>query len=130
VAIAHAAWHVANDLRPIAILCCTRTGSTARNMASFRPLTALYGLTADRRAARQLSLCWGVRPMLQPDAAASTEEVMRGAVDVARAAGAAAAGDVVVVLAGSPDAGPGHTDTIRVVAVATTPRLEPGRRES
>jgi pyruvate kinase len=117
VAIAHAAWHIANDLRPAAILCCTRTGSTARHMASFRPLTALYGLTADRRAARQLSLCWGVRPMLQPQGATSTEEVMRGAVEVAREAGVATAGDLVVVLAGSPDAGPGHTDTIRVVTV-------------
>ena len=88
-------------------------------MASFRPLTALYGLTADRRAARQLSLCWGVRPMLQPQAATSTEDVMRGAVEVARISGAVAAGDLVVILAGSPDAGPGHTDTIRVVSVAT-----------
>jgi pyruvate kinase len=86
-------------------------------MASFRPLTALYGLTADRRAARQLALCWGVRPLLQPQAAASTEDVMRGAVDAARAAGAVTAGDIVVVLAGSPDAGAGHTDTIRVVTV-------------
>jgi len=117
VAIAHAAWHVANDLRPAAILCCTRTGSTARHMASFRPLTALHGLTADRRAARQLSVCWGVRPMLQPEGAASTEEVMRGAVEAARAAGVVRTGDLVVVLAGSPDAGPGHTDTIRVVTL-------------
>jgi pyruvate kinase len=117
VAIAHATWHLANDLRPAAILCCTRTGATARHMASFRPLTALYGLTADRRAARQLCLCWSVRPLLEPQAAASTEDVVRRAVEVARAAGAVAAGDLVVVLAGSPDAGPGHTDTIRVVTV-------------
>lgn len=117
VAVAHAAWHAANDLRPTAILCCTRTGSTARHMASFRPLTTLYGLTADVRALRQLSLCWGVQPLLQTQPAGSTEEVMHGAVHVAKARGAVKAGDIVIVLGGSPDAGPGHTDTIRVVKV-------------
>ncbi len=125
VAIAHAAWHLANDLRPAAILCCTRTGATARNMASFRPLAPLYGLTADPRAARQLSLCWGVRPILRPDAASSTEQLMRDAVTAAHSAGAAADGDVVIVLAGSPDAGPGHTDTLRVMTAGQDGRKEP-----
>ena len=119
VAVAHAAWHAANDLRPTAILCCTRTGSTARHMASFRPLTTLYGLTADPRALRQLSLCWGVQPLLQPQPAASTEEVMSQAIAVARARGAVQSGDIVIVLGGSPAAGPGHTDTIRVMTVAS-----------
>ena len=118
VAVAHAAWHAANDLRPTAILCCTRTGSTARHMASFRPLTTLYGLTADPRALRQLSLCWGVQPLLQKQPATSTEEVMQGAIELARAHGAVQSGDIVIVLGGSPDAGPGHTDTIRVMTVS------------
>jgi pyruvate kinase len=117
VALSHAAWHAANDLKPAAILCCTRTGSTARYMASFRPLTALYGLTADARVLRQLSLCWGVHPLHQPHPAASTEEVMYSAVLIARTRGVVKAGDVAIVLGGSPGAGAGHTDTLRVVTV-------------
>jgi pyruvate kinase len=117
VALAHAAWHAANDLQPAAILCCTRTGGTARHMASFRPLTALYGLTADARVLRQLSLCWGVQPLHQPHPAASTEEVMSSAVLVAKTRGVVKPGDVAIVLGGSPGAGPGHTDTLRVVTV-------------
>ena len=117
VAIAHAAWHAANDIGAAAILCCTRTGSTARHMASFRPLTPLYGLTADLRAARQLALCWGVQPVLQPSQAESTEEVMRDAVEAARHLGLLRPGQAAVVLAGSPAAGPGHTDTLRVATV-------------
>ncbi len=118
VATAHAAWHVARDLQASAILCCTRTGSTARKMASLRPLTPLFGLTADPAALRRLSLCWGVHPLFMPQPATSTEEVMRGALEAAKANGIVQAGDIVVVLAGSPEAGPGHTDSLRVATIA------------
>jgi pyruvate kinase len=117
VATAHAAWQAAADLGAAAILCCTRTGATARKMASFRPLAPLYGLTSDRRAVRQLALCWGVQPLFMADSGASTEHVMLSAVETAKAAGAVRAGDVVVILAGSPQAGPGHTDSVRVAVV-------------
>jgi pyruvate kinase len=117
VATAHAAWQAAHDVRASAILCCTRTGATARKMSSFRPLMPIYGLTADSRALRQLALCWGVQPLLMPEVGTSTEEVMMGAVRTARSAGVVRPGDVVVVLAGSPQAGPGHTDSVRVAVV-------------
>ena len=117
LATAHAAWQAAEDLRAAAILCCTRTGATARKMASLRPLAPLYGLTADPRALRQLSLCWGVQAILLPQPASSTEDVMRVAIEEAKTRGLVTQGDIVVVLAGSPDAGPGHTDSVRVAVV-------------
>jgi pyruvate kinase len=72
VAIAHAAWQAANDIRAAAILCCTKTGATARKMSSFRPLVPLFGMSADRRALRQLALCWGVHPLYLPQTGRST----------------------------------------------------------
>ncbi|MCC7010101.1 MAG: pyruvate kinase [Acidobacteria bacterium] len=117
VATAHAAWQAAHDLDAQAILCCTRTGATARKMASFRPLAPLYGLTGDVQALRRLSLCWGVQPMLLSGVAASTEEVMDRAIAEAVGGGLARPGDIVVVLAGSPRAGPGHTDSLRVAVI-------------
>jgi pyruvate kinase len=117
VATAHAAWQAAGDLHAAAILCCTRTGATARKMASFRPLAPLYGLTGDPRALRQLALCWGVQPLFMPHTGSSTEQVMLSAIAIAKAAGAVGRGDVVVILAGSPQAGPGHTDSVRVAVV-------------
>jgi pyruvate kinase len=117
VATAHAGWTAANDIGAHAILCCTRTGATARKMSSFRPLTPLYGLSADRRALRQLALCWGVQPLFLPEEATSTQGVMRAAIDAARAAGIVTSGDQVVVLAGSPQAGPGHTNALEVTRV-------------
>jgi pyruvate kinase len=121
VATAHAAWQAAVDLRPAAILCCTRTGATARKMSSFRPLAPFYGLTGDRRALRQLAICWGVQPLFMADTGSSTEQVMLQAIDTAKAAGVVRPGDVVVILAGSPQAGPGHTDSVRVAVVTPTP---------
>lgn len=117
VATAHAAWQAAADLSARAILCCTRTGATARKMSSFRPLAPIYGLSPDTRALRQLALCWGVQPLEHADAGESTEEVMQSAMATARRSGIVAPGDVIVVLAGSPQAGPGHTDSVRVATV-------------
>jgi pyruvate kinase len=117
VATAHAAWTAANDINARAILCCTRTGATARKMSSFRPLTPLYGMSADPRALRQLALCWGVQPLFLAEAATSTQGVMRAALEAARAAGIVQTGDQVVVLAGSPQAGPGHTNALEVARV-------------
>jgi pyruvate kinase len=117
IATAHAAWQAAQDLAASAILCCTRTGATARKMSSFRPLQPFYGLTGDVRALHQLALCWGVQPLLMSRTGTSTEQVMLDAITSAKTAGAVKRGDVVIVLAGSPQAGPGHTDSVRVAVV-------------
>jgi pyruvate kinase len=117
VATAHAAWQAANDVRARAILCCTRTGATARKMSSFRPLIPLYGMSADPRALRQLALCWGVQPLYLPQTAQSTEGVMTAAAEAADAAGVVRPGDLVVVLAGAPQAGPGHTNAMRIMQI-------------
>jgi pyruvate kinase len=76
-----------------------------------------YGLTGDARALRQLALCWGVQPLLMATTGTSTEQVMLDAIGAAKASGAVRRGDIVVVLAGSPQAGPGHTDSVRVAEV-------------
>jgi pyruvate kinase len=117
LATAHAGWQAAHDLHAAAILCCTRTGLTARKMASLRPLTPLYGLTADPRALRQLSLCWGVQSLFLPQTTTSTEDVMGSAIALAKSRALVTRGDIVVVLAGSPGAGPGHTDSVRVAVI-------------
>jgi pyruvate kinase len=117
IATAHAAWQAAQDVSASAILCCTRTGATARKMSSLRPLQPFYGLTSDVRALHQLALCWGVQPLLMARTGTSTEQVMLDAISSAKTAGAVGRGDTVVVLAGSPQAGPGHTDSLRVAVV-------------
>ena len=59
--ITHAAWQAADDVEAAAILCCTRTGRTARSMARFRPPARLLGLSPDPRHARRARAVVGGR---------------------------------------------------------------------
>jgi pyruvate kinase len=113
-AMTHAAWRAAIDADVSAILCCTRSGSTAKAMAAFRPNATLLGLTPNSRTRNQLSLVWGVTPIELPDSN-TIDEVVENAIDAARQAGCGSAGEIVAVLAGSPDAGVGRTDLLRLV---------------
>jgi pyruvate kinase len=121
-AITHAASRAETDLHVDAILCCTRSGLTARAMARFRPETKLYGLSPDPVTLRTMALIWGVEP-LEVDAFGSSEAMVHMAVGAAKAHGKVVAGDLVLVLAGIPDMGEPvergvwGTDLLRIVAV-------------
>jgi pyruvate kinase len=116
LAITHAAWQAANDVGVAAILCCTRSGRTARVMARFRPLAQLVGLSPDEVTARSLALSWGVQPLVI-DQYQTTDELVWYAVERAVTDGLAAHGDRVLVLAGAPDRGSAATDVLRIVTI-------------
>jgi pyruvate kinase len=113
-AMTHAAWQAAIDGGAVAILCCTRSGFTARAMARFRPTADLVSLSPDARTCRQLTLSWGVTPY-GVDEYRSTDEMVWFAVETAVEHGIAAPGELVAVLAGAPDSAEGHTDVLRLV---------------
>lgn len=121
-AMSHAASEAAVDAGVSAILCCTRSGRTARAMARFRPEARMVGLSPDIKMVRQMSLSWGVEPV-QVDTYESTDEMVWFAVETALAQGACDHGDTVLVLAGAPSGGrgPGRsivaTDVLRLVSV-------------
>jgi pyruvate kinase len=114
-AVTHAAWQAAIDAGATAILCCTRTGRTARAMAQFRPGARLIGLSPDPRTVTALALSWGVEPV-QVDEYRSSDEMVWSAVETAINRGLIEHGDVVLVLAGAPDRRSGAaTDILRIV---------------
>ncbi|MGH9183792.1 MAG: pyruvate kinase, partial [Acidimicrobiales bacterium] len=115
-AITAAGWRAALDADAAAVICCTRSGATARAMARFRPTVPLLGITPSDRAARQLTFTWGVLPVVV-DERPSTDDIVWFAVEQATAMGLARTGDVVVVLAGSPDDPEPTTDVLRLVRV-------------
>jgi pyruvate kinase len=116
-AMAHAASRAAIDVDASAILCCTRSGRTAREMARFRPRSVLLGISPHESTMRALTLAWGVEPMLMPECD-STDEMVWLAVESAVRAGRVRSGDTVVVLAGAPDRqGPAATDVMRIVRI-------------
>jgi pyruvate kinase len=120
-ALTHAASEAALDADVAAILCCTRSGRTARAMARFRPVARLIGLSPDPSVVRAMALCWGVEP-LEVDVYSTTDEMVWFAVETALRAGLVIAGQTVAVLAGAPDPVRPRpvnaaTDVLRIVRV-------------
>ena len=115
-AITAAGWRAALEMDAAAIVACTRSGATARAISRFRPRMRIVAATTSRRVQRQLALSWGVETVIVGDSV-STDDVIRQAVDASVAAGAAAPGDVVVVLAGSPHSDVVVSNTLEVIRV-------------
>jgi len=120
-ALTHAASQAAIDAEVSAILCCTRSGRTARAMARFRPAAAMIGLSPHPEVVRAMSLSWGVTP-IQVDLYGTTDEMVWFAVETALQAGLIRSGDRVLVLAGAPDPNrerpvDAATDVLRIVSV-------------
>jgi len=111
-----AGWRAALEEEAACIVACTRAGHTARAISRFRPSVPIVACTPSERTARQLTLSWGVDTITLGEAA-STDEIVWFAVQAVVQAGYATAGDVVVVLAGSPTEPEPATDTMRLVRI-------------
>ena len=115
-AICDAACTTARDVGAKAILTVTMTGRSARGISKFRPAEPIVAATPSQKTYHQLSLSWGVYPVLalrQP----TTEDLCRHAIDCARNIDAVDAGDLVVITAGAPLDVSGSTNLLRVQSV-------------
>jgi pyruvate kinase len=116
VAMAHAALRAADELHLAAIVCCTRSGSTARAMAAVRPQCRLIGASPSLATLRQLALSWGVEPLVVGEYR-TIDEMVWCVVEAAVERGIVKHGDTIAVLAGAPGLAVGTTDVLRVVGV-------------
>jgi pyruvate kinase len=94
----------------------TKSGFSARVVASQRPQVPILVLTDIPRTYRQLALVWGVIPELVTHAS-SYDQMVRMALDAVRRRELARTGDRVVVTAGVPFDVPGTTNMIKVETV-------------
>lgn len=115
-AISAAAWRAAMDADVSAIIACTETGRTPRAISRFRPTMPVLGVTFSDRTACQLTMAWGVTPLVI-DRHGTTDEIVWFAVKAATEAGIVKAGDIAAVLVGSPTDAEPTTDTLRLVRV-------------
>lgn len=98
------------------IVVFTKSGSTARVVAAARPCVPILAVTGDPVTWRQLSLLWGVVPVLTRGP--QKYEAMLGAArERILALGLARKGDAVVVTAGVPFDLPGNTNLMMVEEV-------------
>ena len=114
--ISAAVGQIAEQLEASAIMTLTKTGSTARNVSKFRPKTPILAITPQVDVARRLQLVWGVKPLLVLDLPSATQ-TFQAAVNVAQEKEWLAAGDLVVMTAGTLQGVAGSTDLIKVELV-------------
>jgi pyruvate kinase len=115
-AIAAATTAAAKSLGAPLVVVFTKSGFSARIIASHRPDVPILVLTDSERTYRQLALVWGVIPDLVPRSA-HYEEMFEHARAVIERRGLAKRGDRVLVTAGVPFDVPGTTNLLRVEVV-------------
>ena len=113
VAVACATVEAVKAVRAPAVVCFTRSGYTARVVSSRRPPVPILAVTDDVTVLRQLSMVWGVVPVLCEDEA-NYDDMWRTARRELLRRGTAAAGDRVVVTAGMPFHVRGTTNMVRI----------------
>ena len=115
-ALCDAACTTARDLRARAIIAVTKSGHTARRVSKFRPMQHIVAATPEEKTFHQLSLSWGVFPVLalyQND----SDKLFRHAIDCAKQIDIVKPGDIVVITAGVPLNTTGSTNLIKVQTV-------------
>ena len=112
-AISHATVTTAHDLGAKAIITVTKSGSTARMISKHRPQSMIIGCTTNDTVCRQMSMSWGVVPLMC-DEKKNTDELFSHAVDVAKQHDLVHKGDTVVITAGIPLGISGTTNMLKV----------------
>ncbi|MGL4637955.1 MAG: pyruvate kinase [Beijerinckiaceae bacterium] len=116
-AIAASAHQIAGTLNIRTICAWTSSGSTALRIGRERPDATVIALTPNVATARQLSLVWGIHPVLTKDAS-DVEDMASRACKFAVREGFAAVGDRVTIIAGVPFGTSGATNMVRIAFVA------------
>ena len=111
-AISYATCTTAMDLDARAILSSTASGHTARMVSKFRPDCPIIATTTNEGVRRQLSLTWGVLPVMRENST-NTDQVITNSIEAAKSAKYVNENDVVVITAGAGEA----TNLIKVETV-------------
>ena len=91
----------------------TRSGRTAARISRYRPSTDIYAGSSGERVARQLSILWGVSPIVLGKLR-SREEALEVLISKLREERAVSFGDIVVLAYGIRE---GATEVVRIVQV-------------
>lgn len=111
--IADAAYHAARSAGVAAIVVFTSSGASARLISRFRPPVPIYAFTQSDCVARQLSVSFGVEPILAPDVR-STDQMLLQMEHILVSSGRLKPRDNVVFVAGQPIGRAGSTNLIKL----------------
>ncbi|OZS77228.1 pyruvate kinase [Tetzosporium hominis] len=112
-AIGQAVAHTSLNLNVKAVLAPTESGHTAKMISKFRPGVPIVGVTSSERPARQLTLVWGVYPIVGAKVH-STDEILETSIEESLEKGYVSHGDLVIITAGVPVGKAGTTNLMKV----------------
>jgi pyruvate kinase len=112
-AISKATINAAMELDAKAIVTVTESGRTAYMISRYRPFCPVIACTSKEQTYRQLSLSWGIIPLLIEEKEA-LDELFEEAIHAVEKASMASAGDVIVLTAGVPLGTSGTTNLLKV----------------
>ena len=115
-AISHATCMTSYDLEAQAIITVTKSGRAAKMVSKYRPNCNILGCSTNSKVCRQLSLVWGVYPLLLEEKE-DVLELFDHAVETAKKVGILKEGDLAVITSGVPLGISGTTNMIKVCAV-------------
>jgi len=112
-AISHATCQTALDLKAVAIITSTQSGSTARMVSKYRPQAPIIATTPSERVACQLALNYGVFPIVVPEAK-DIDSMIDVSIQAAKQFKFISENDLVVITAGVRTGIPGSTNLLKV----------------
>jgi Pyruvate kinase len=115
-AISHATCQTALDLKATVILSSTQSGSTARTVSKYRPQAPIVAATPTAKVAQQLTIAWGVYPMIVP-LSKNIDSMLDVSIEAAKKHGFIKTKDLIVITAGVRVNEPGSTNLLQVYCV-------------
>lgn len=112
-AISKATVNAAMELNAKAIVTVTESGRTAYMISRYRPFCPVIACTSNEQSYRQLSLSWGVIPLLIEEKE-DLDKLFEEAIRAVEKASMAETGDVIVLTAGVPIGTSGTTNLLKV----------------
>jgi len=113
-AVAGATVQAVEQLDAPAVVVITRSGFSARLVSSYRTPVPIFGVCTDRLTFRELSIVWGVIPVLADPDEVSYEALMEKGKRAVVESGVGKEGQSIVVTAGYPFHHRGSTNTMRI----------------
>ena len=94
--VGHALCEVAMEANAKAIFALSSGGHTLNAISSFRPGCPIYLITPNENTAKQLSLTWGVYPIVVKESESSSEMIREG-IEIAKGCNYILEGDIIII---------------------------------
>ena len=112
-AVSSAACNIASNIKAKTMVCFSSSGATALRVARNRIQTNVIAISPKIRSCQQLTMSWGINPLLSPDAQ-NTSDMVTISETIIHQCNAAEINDRYVITAGVPFGLSGTTNIIRV----------------